>query len=248
MGATGYDFNDANNSGVNNFVKVTIRDANAEDMAPYVITFPVNGKTWKKGKFSSKITSVPLKASFAFDTKKTKFSFSASNMDLKGLSCPFSIEIKVGNYTGAASLDEMIVNGAKPMPIKLLMGVKNSLRVDKSKFTRNKTTGNVTQAAVSGGFSAKDTAIDMAANSFAVNIGSQTFTIPSGNFKNSKGKFACSKVVLSGGEIAAAAFDFNKSTFTLTIKNTNFTAAAGNTVFGINFASFSGSGNVTLQP
>ena len=87
---------------------------------------------------------------------------------------------------------------------------------------------------------------DVHGNPLDVNVGSHKFTIPAGNFKNTKGKFTCSKVTLSGGEIAAATFDFNKNTFTLTIKNTNFIAAAGETVLGIGFDSFSGSDKVTL--
>jgi hypothetical protein len=137
MDATADDFNDANNSSDANFVEVTISSENAEDMDPCVFTFPVNNKTFKKGKFSSAITSKPLKMSFAFDTKKSKFSFSARNVDLTGLSCPVIVTIQIGNLSGSVSLDETIVNGPKkPIPINLLMGVKNSLRVDKPKFTK----------------------------------------------------------------------------------------------------------------
>ena len=198
MGATADDFNDANKSSDANFVEVTI---SSEDMTPCVFTFPVNGKTWKKGKFSSTITSKPSKMSFAFDTKKTTFSFSASNVDLTGLSCPVGIEIKVGNWTGTAEVNEAIVNGKKPIPINLLMGVEDSLRVDKSKFTRNKTSNNITQVAVSGGFSVENLNDDEYGQreSLLCYCWPQTFTIPAGNFKAGKNKFTCSKVKLYDG-------------------------------------------------
>ena len=254
MGATADDFNDANNSSDAN-VEVTIRAENAEDMDPCVFTFPVNNKTLKKGKFSSTITSKPSKMSFAFDTRKTTFSFSASNVDLTGLSCPVGIEIDVGGWTGTAEVNEAIVNGPKtPIPINLLMGVEDSLRVDgKPKFTRNKITSNITQIAVSGGFSVENLNDEnMATHSFSVTVGSQTFTIPEGNFKAGKNKFTCSKVKLYDSStligIASATFDFNKCTFTLTINKTNFATAAGETVFGIDFASFSGRDVVNVNP
>jgi|GEM_PF-825464 len=246
MGATADDFNAANKSGDANFIEVII---SSEDMAPRVFTFPVNGKTWKKGKFSSTITSRPSKMSFAFDTKKTTFSFSASNVDLTGLSCPVGIEIKVWNWTGTADVYEAVVNGKKPIPINLLMGVEDSLRVDgKPKFTKK--SGVITQVAVSGGFSVENlNDANMATHSFSVTVGSQTFTIPEGNFKAGKNKFTCSKVKLYDSStligIVSATFDFNKCTFTLTIKNTKITAS-GKTVFGIDFASFSGRDAVTL--
>jgi hypothetical protein len=126
------------------------------------------------------------------------------------------------------------------------MGVKNTLRVDNAKFTRNKKTGQITQVTVSGGFSDANTNdVSLLTNPLNIAVGSQTFTIPAGNFKNTKDKFTCSKVNTGNG-IAAVTFDFNKDTFTLTIKNTSFAAAAGDTVFGITFASFSATDVVTL--
>jgi hypothetical protein len=192
--------------------------------------------------------------SFAFDTKKRTFSFSASNVDLTGLSCPVGIEIKVGDWTGTAEVNETIVNGKRPIPIKFLMGVKNSLRVDKPKFTKK--SGFITQLAVSGGFSVGNRGdANMADTNSVVELAGQTFTIPKGNFKaNKKGdKFTCSKVKLYDDSfnligIASATFDFSKCTFTLTIKNTNFAAGAGTMDFLVDFASFSGIDEVTLPP
>ncbi len=252
MSATAGDFNDANNSSDANFVEVTISDENSEYMDPCVITFPVNGKTWKKGKFSYSGTENGVKKSFSYVVKTGKFSFAASNIDLSGLECPMTIDINVGGFAGTTDVNETIVNGKKPIPINLLMGVKDSLRVDKSKLTRNKNTKNITQLAVSGGFSVADlNDANLVTNPLDVNIGSQTFTIPAHNFKNAKGKFTCSKVKLYDSSdnltgIAAATFDFNKCTFTLTIKKTNFAATTGTTDFGIAFGGFSGSDEVTL--
>jgi hypothetical protein len=241
MGATADDFNDANS------VMVTIRAESAVDMDPCVFTFPVNHKTFKKGKFKSTITSKPSKMSFAFNTKKKTFSFSARNIHLTGLSCPVGIEIKVGDWAGTAAVNEAIVNGPRrPIPIKLLMGVKNSLRVDKSKFTRNKKTGNITHVVVRGGFSVKDiNDANLVANQLDIVAGSQTFTIPPGKFKNTKGKFTCSKVELAGG-IVAATFNSNKCTFTLTIKGTKITDPKGTAEFKMEFGDFSEGAEVSL--
>ena len=152
MNATADDFNDANNSSDANFVKVTIspKDANYSR----VITFPVNGKTWKKGAFSYSGTENGVKKSFSYVVKTGKYSLSVSNIDLSGLECPLTIDINVGGFDETANIDESIVDGTKPMPINLLMGVKNSLRVDKSKFTKK--SGKITQVTVSGGFSEKN--------------------------------------------------------------------------------------------
>jgi len=52
--------------------------------------------------------------------------------------------------------------------------------------------------------------------------------------------------MLSGSEIAAATFDTNKCTFTLTIKNTNFAASAGTADFGLEFGGFNEGAEVLL--
>jgi hypothetical protein len=253
MGATADDFNDANNSSDANFIEVTISDENSNNMDPCVIIFPVNGKTWKKGKFGYSGAENGVKKSFSYVVKTGKFTFSASNINLSGLECPVVIDIHVGNFAGWDEIGESIVNGKNPIPITLLMGVADSLRVDKSKLTRNKTTSRITQLTVSGGFSVGNLSdANMADNNSVVELAGQTFTIPKGNFKAGKNKFTCSKVNLYDGAtligIATATFDFNKCIFTLTIKSTDFPAASGTTNFDIAFASFSGSDVVTLPP
>ncbi|MGD0573038.1 MAG: C10 family peptidase [Sedimentisphaerales bacterium] len=233
-------------------------DINSADMVDdFVQTFPRNSTTFKNYKFNCTITDAgkpPLKTSFAFNTNTSAFSFTAKNVDLSGLSCPLTVRIGIGAYGAETDVDEAIVNGAKPIPINLLMGVQNSLRVDKQKFTRDKNTSYITQVAVSGGFSDKN-ANDVNLLSYQLNItvGSQTFKIPAGNFKDTNGKFTCSNVKLYDVSsnllgIAAATFDFNKGVFTLTIKKTDFPADAGVTDFGIVFGGFSGSDVVTLPP
>jgi hypothetical protein len=125
------------------------------------------------------------------------------------------------------------------------MGVKNSLRVDKPKFTKK--SGVITQVAISGGFSDKNVNdANLLTNPLDITVGSQTFTIPAGNFEAGKSKFTCSKVNVTQGGIASATFDFNKCTFTLTIKNTNFTAAAGTAIFKMEFGDFSEGAEVSL--
>jgi hypothetical protein len=247
MNVTVDDFNYANSSGDANFVEVTISDENSNDMDPCVITFPVNSKTWKKGKFSYSGTVNGVKKSFGYNAKTGKFTFAASNINLSGLECPVIININVGDFAGTTDVNETIVNGKMPIPINLLMGVKNSLRVDgKLKFTKK--LGSITQFVVSGGFSVQHQDVNMTnrtSEDLVVTLGTQTFTIPANNLKAGKGKFTCSKANVNEGGIATATFDFSKCTFSLTIKNTNF-IDYGTDDFCVQFAGFSECAPVTL--
>ena len=218
----------------------------ADDTNSLLVTFPVtDGVTFKNNKYSYSGTEDGIKKSFKYDVKTRKFSFSASNLNLSGLRCPLTIEIQIGSYNEATEVDETIVNGQKPMPIILLMGIENSLRVDSIQPKRSTTT-NKSQLTVKGVFTAADAAVDMATVPFSITLGSQTFTIPADSFKANKGKFTCSKVNVTEGGIAAATFDFNKGTFTLTIKNINIAADLGAANFSMDFGSFSADTTVTL--
>jgi hypothetical protein len=183
-----------------------------------------------------------LKTSFTFDTKTLKFSFTAKNVDLSGLGCPLTVEIEIGDYTGAAEVNEAIVNGSKkPIPIKLMMGVKNALRVDSDKVTRGKKKPNTDQLSIKGGFAVADTGVNLVDEKFVVTMGEQTFTLPAGSFKanKKKDKFTCSKADVTEGGITSATFNFTTCSFTITIKNITIEAGPGAANFSVEFADFS---------
>jgi hypothetical protein len=236
MNATADDLSDADD------IQVTI---DSTDMVnPCVQSFPIDETTFKKGKYKCSKTENSSKTSFTFDTKTSKFSFTAKNVDLSGLGCPLTIEIDIGDYTGEAEVNEATVNGPKkPIPIKLMMGVKNSLRVDRYKVNRGKKP-NTDQLSVKGGFSVADTGVNLAGVDFVVGLAGQTWTIPAGSFTEKNGVFTCKNVKLSG--IANAGFNLNTCVFTLTIKNTKITAGPGAANFSVEFADFNESVPIVL--
>jgi hypothetical protein len=224
-----------------NVIQITI-DSN--DMAdPCVIMIPINNANYKKtGKFSYSGTDENgAKKSFKLDFKTHKFSFAAQNVNLSGLSCPLRVRVDMAGFDANTNVDETIVNGKKMIPINLLMGVKNSLRVDKIKVKYSSKI-NSDQLTVSGGFSAasvETTEANLVDSVFDVNLAGQSFSIPAKSFKGKKGKFTCSNVKLDDGVgIAAATFDFNKCTFAITIKNTSIDYPGDTSQFAIQCADF----------
>jgi hypothetical protein len=131
--------------------------------------------------------------------------------------------------------------GNRPIPIKLMMGVKDSLRIDKIQVKRGRIKPSTDQLTVQGGFSAKNIDVNMAASDSIVNLGGQTFAIPAGKFRSNKNKdkFTCSNVKLSDGSIASADFNFRTCTFSVVIKNTKIIANSGSANFGVEFTGFS---------
>jgi hypothetical protein len=236
-------------AGADQFVtgnSITVTVSSDELVNPCMQMFPIDANTYKNGKYKCTQTVTPLKTSFAFDTKTGKFSFTAKNLSLRGLYCPVTIEVNVGSFTGKGSIDEATVNGAsKPIPIKLMMGVEDTLRIDKVTVKRS-TKANSDQFTIKGGFAVANTNTDMTVNPLTVTLGSQTFTIPAGSFNAGKSKFTCSKAGVTEGGVAAASFDFGKGTFSLTIKNTKIAAGAGSIGLRFTFASFNEIQQVTI--
>jgi uncharacterized caspase-like protein len=214
---------------------------------PCVITFPVDADTFKGGKYrySKKVDGV--KKTFKYDTGTHKFSFSAGKINLSGLSCPVIVTVEIGGYSATIETYESIVNGKRLIPVNLLMGVADSLRVDKIKVKQNTKKPTSDQLTVKGGFSAWDDGVNMVGTDVNVILGTQTWTIPQGNFKAKTTKFTCSRIATDNEiGIAAAKFDFSKGVFTLAIKNADIDDIHGVTNFEINFADVNSTTDVNV--
>jgi hypothetical protein len=234
------DFNNPGN------IKVTIY---SDDIVkPCDQNFPIDGTTFKRGKYNYSKTVNGVRKSFTYDVKTRKFAFSASDVNLSGLYCPATAKIDINDCNRISPLDEPIVNGSRvPIPIKLMTGVKNVLRVDKC-TVKHGNKPNSDQLSVKGEFAVEDTDVNMVNEEFVATLDAQTFTLPAGSFKAGKGKFTCSKANVTeiGGGNATGEFNFNLCSFILTIKNTNIPAISGDVDFGVAFAGFNEVDQVTF--
>jgi len=233
------DVNAHNLNDVNSFT-ITVDSNNM--LSPCTGIFPVDDTSFKTGKYSYALTESGSKKSFKYNTATGKFSFTAQNINLSGLACPVTMRITIGDFAGAGHAGERIVNGLrKPAPITLMLGVKNTLRIDSFKVTRGKNKFSVKAA-----IAVEDTNVNLADVNVVVTLDSQTFTIPVGSFAASKNKFVCTNAAVNEGGFATGVFDANNCTFTLTIKQTNITSPSGYVNLGIKFADFNESGLVYL--
>jgi hypothetical protein len=204
-------------------------------------TFPGNSYSFRNGTYSYAGTESGTKKSFKYVPATGKFSFTTKNVDLSGLSCPVTMRITIGNFAGAGHAGERIVNGLKPSPIKLMLGVKNALRIDNFKVTKGKN-----KLSVNAAIAVEHTNVNLADVNVTVTLDSQTFTIPAGSFIAKKNKFVCTNAAVNEGGFATGTFDANNCSFTLTIKQTNIISPSGYVNLGIKFADFNESGLVYL--
>jgi hypothetical protein len=184
---------------------------------PLAFAFPINAKTYTNNKYNCTQTVKGSSQLFQYDTKTHKFSFSIKKMDLTGLSCPFKFIIKIGAYSAQGQLTESIVNGSKPCPFQLLMGVQDSLDITSQLIKLGKTV-NTDTISLQGLFSI-DGAFNLS-NPFVLTVGSQTFTVKGAKFSQKSGIYSCTNAVAAEGGLVSAIFDTNTCQFTVSVKNT----------------------------
>jgi hypothetical protein len=235
---TADDLNDANS------IQITV-DSN--DMnTPCVKTFPVDGNSFRKGKYRYALTENGSRKSFKYDTKTGKFSFYAGNVDLTGLSCPVILQIAVGDSSGSAQAGETTVNRRSPVNIKLMLGIEDALRIDRCKVRQGKD-DFTDKLAIKAAVAVENRDVNFVDVNVAVSLDSQTFTIPAGSFiAKSTTKFACKNAVINETGFATGSYDVNNCSFKLTIKQASITTETGYKYLGVQFADFNESRIVYL--
>ena len=171
--------------------------------------FPINADTFSNGTYKSpKADSADKSApvlSFSYDSAKGTMNFSASNVDLTGLYCPITLTIQIDGYVVQELLEEDIVNGTKPCPLRLVMGVLDSLDVSKFK-AKNVSTPDSDSFEASGTFTVDGSFDFNTALPVDIMLGSDTFSLPGGVFSEKNGVYSCKKLD-SGNGLVTAKFD-----------------------------------------
>ena len=131
------------------------------------------------------------------------------------MACPITVTITIGDYEAQMILDEAVVNGTKPCPSQLMMGIFNDLNITKFTYKRGKAAGTDTLSAV-GTFNVDG--VFQFSEPFILTVGSQTFTVEGSVFKSSNGIVSCSNAPAQEGGFVSAKFDTSKGTFSVAAK------------------------------
>jgi len=217
------------NAAMGNDIIITIDSAEVPNLAETTFTFPVTAATVVNGKYKSLKDAVKA---FSFDTINGSIKFSAKNVELTGLGCPITVTIKFGDFAAQVQLDETIVNGAKPCPLPLLMGVSDTLNATKVAAQKGNTSGT-DSIKISGGFTVDGfTGLFNLSQPVIITLGPDTFTVPGGDFSLSNGVYSC-KRTFTGNAFVSVKFDTLKCTYSLQIKDATI-SGSGNVAFSLN--------------
>ena len=192
------------------------------DPAATTFRFPINADTFSNGIYKSPKSGSADKSdpvlSFSYDSVKGTMNFSASNVDLTGLYCPITLTIEIDAYVVQDLLGEDIVNGTKPCPLPLVMGVLDSLDVSKFKAKKG-STADTDSFEVSGTFTVDGSFDFNTAQPVDIMLGPDTFSLPGGVFSEKNGVYSC-KNVDSGNGLVTAKFDTVQCTYSIKVTKT----------------------------
>jgi len=173
------------------------------------------------------------------DFNKNTFTMDAKPNDLSGLRLPFKLTIEFGPYQGAILLAETNaekVNKGKPLPICLLAGVEDAMRVDKAKVKSSRKGDSLS---VQGGFAAGDSWLNLNQETVTIEWGDFSETLSEGNLKPKKGRNYSYKKPKGGlGTISTLAVNLDKCTFKLSIKAAPELTQQGTVIFKIHSENF----------
>lgn len=181
------------------------------------------------------------------DFARRSFLLKAQNIDLTGLGCPLDLSVGVGPYVLKGQADEDIVNGKALIPIRLMKGYADQLRVSRVKV-RTGRKPNTDSLQVSGEITLKDLTKDLRTEEFVLRRGEQTFTIPAGVLRTNRKQtvYSCGNVLTEEGAKVRLKLDIQKCQFSAQITKTTLDAKTGQVVFGLQFSDFDQSSTVSL--
>ncbi len=186
--------------------------------------------------------------SLKMDFTNKNYVIKAKNIDLTGLASPLELSFTLGSYILGGDANEAIINGSrKIIPTRLMRTYKDTLIVIKTKVA-NSDIDLSDSFAIKGDIAAEDiNDSNLVDEPVTIAWDADNFTIPAGSFEVVTGnKYKCSKIEVAEGGLVTAIIDLDKCKFKAVVKNATLTETSGDVDFGISFASFDETDQITL--
>lgn len=193
----------------------------------------VNGKIRFKGLGdpNSEMGQFQLQLNFNRNGRSGTYKIIARKVDLTGLESPLVVELAFGDFDDSAQVGESIINGPRrDLPLCLLSGIKNVIRIDRVKARPDQVKLN------KGWVAALNPNLDLSAVDVTVAWDLFEETISAGGFTNKgNGKFLYTKPRGSSDDlkITRMQVDLNKCTLKLQIRNAENLTFAGSALFSV---------------
>ncbi len=209
-----------------------------DNMIVFSETIGIEAEQLKRGKFKYKGSRGEL-TKLQIDVNRHIFSVSGSHIDLGGLSSPMVLEIKIGDCPDRDRVSEAVINGRRPIPMQLLNGYDDALRVDKYSAKIRTRTGR-DSLAITGAIAVADMSADISQEAMQIHWGDFTATLPAAELspKSRRGIYKYRTTSSTSGPVGKAILDLQKGKVKIAIKNADIGEQESPIQFGISFGSF----------
>lgn len=184
------------------------------------------------------------------DLKKKILQLSFTQADLTGLRSPVRIEIITDKIYGvgmaydgeilALEGQRDVINGKQPLPMQLLLGYANALRVEKSSLQLNFKKPGADSLTLQGAIAVEDMTVNLAEEDVLVEFGDYELILPAVNTirGGTRRVFKYHYPKGTAGPAAFGYFDLDKSQFRLIVKNEELGPMEGSVDLRISFSGF----------
>ena len=173
-------------------------------------------------------------ASLKLDFRKNQVDLTTKDRPLTGLRHPFKLVLSYGAYDGSVIFDQQnadSVNRGKPVPICLLAGQVDSLRVDRAVVRNNSQGGSLT---LKGGLAAATTGENLFPGPVTVSWGDFSEVLPEGALTAGRnGSYSYRRPRDGEGSITQLKINLSKCTFNLAVRKGPPLTHTGEVVFSI---------------
>lgn len=182
----------------------------------YRETVPMSQMDLRRGSYTYRGPRQGI-SSLKLEPTAPEYDLDIRNVDLTGLTCPFSVVIEAGSYICTSVVTESVANRNRPMPIELLKGYTDSLRVDNARIRRSRR-GSTASLSLRGVFSTSQAMSDVQA--VVLTLGSQVFTIPADQITATRrGSWRCRNALINEGGTATIKLDPDRSRFYIVLQD-----------------------------
>ncbi|MBN2376203.1 MAG: hypothetical protein JXD22_07375, partial [Sedimentisphaerales bacterium] len=230
------DLDETDLAGVDKITVGLYTDLNADPNFYGEITY--NPANLKRLKYTHRGSTGEI-SKLQMDLVKKIFSIMAKNVNLSGLGSPFTLRMVIGSKVFTAQADETVINGpTKSIPLQLMAGMKDVLQLSRTPVFRSGTKGD--SLILIGSILVKDSSVNLANEDILLSWGGFSYTMSAGDTMQvgDQSKFIYRKIDRDTKESAIGAFDLDKGTFKITLKNFAIGDQGDPVDFGLAFGSF----------
>ncbi len=183
-------------------------------------------------------------STLTIDFDRRRFSLQGKYLDLAGLAAPVSIVMEIGDFVGAAQVNQAVVNGGRRLPLQLMSGFADTLHVGRVRVSAGRQSAG-DRLSVRGSLALRTKPREI--GDVVVTWNDRVFTVPAADFsENRRSAWICRNADIIEGGLATIRLDLDRCNFMIAASDVDLQEKRGSIDFGLAFADFNQTTQITL--